>query len=68
MEFSRALAHASFTGLKWLMLVCAVLFAALAIKQLFGVATVSQAVTIGGAAASAALAWLFGYLARRIIS
>ena len=68
MEFSRALAHASFTGLKWLMLVCAALFAALAAKQHFGVATVSQSVIIGGTAVSAALAWLFGYLARRIIA
>lgn len=65
MEFSRAVALACFTALKWLMLVSAALFAALALKQHFG-AAVSQAFALGGCAASLAMAGLFAYLARRI--
>lgn len=66
MEFSRAVALACFTALKWLMLVSAALFAALALKQQFGAAAVSLAFALGGGVASLAVAGLFAYLAKRI--
>ncbi len=69
MEFSRAIAHACFTALMWLMLVTGVLFAALAVVQYWeGDNSANPVVTIGSAAGSLLFAGLLKYLARRIIA
>ncbi len=69
MEFSRALAHASFIGLMWLMIVTAILFAALTLAQyLRDEPNASPAITIGSAIGCLALAMLLRFLARKIVA
>ena len=69
MEFSRALAHASFIGLMWLMVVTAILFAALTLAQyLRAEPNTSPAITIGSAIGCLVFAFLLKLLARRIIA
>ena len=69
MEFSRALAHASFIGLMWLMVVTAILFAALTLSQyLRAEPNASPIITIGSAIGCLVFALLLKILARRIIA
>jgi hypothetical protein len=68
MQFSRAVAHACFTALMWLMLVTGVLFAALTLAQyLRAEPNANPAVTLGSALACILLAFGLRYLARRIL-